>query len=326
MLIINKIKNKLHTMKSDFNNDKQFSLYYALLRIFTEITHRLHLNKFSLLLKTKREKWITNYLSNILTDVISEVNIHTENSNGYFDSKSPIWISWWTGEDTAPELVRQCIKSIKKNANNRKIVFITQENYLNYIDIPNFIIDKAQSGNMKLAHLCDYIRIALLEKYGGIWLDSTIFCSDQIPDEYFQFPFFTCRSETDEKCSYVSKMRWVTFVFGGYKHNIVFNYLKKAFEHYWQSNNTAIDYLFFDHLIEIGYDCIPDIKKMIDSVPINNIHRDDLQSSMNEKIHANKFYSIIKPDTVLYKLSWRETYAETTDDGQPTVYKYFLNL
>jgi hypothetical protein len=81
----------------------------------------------------------------------------------------------------------------------------------------------------------------------------------------------------------------------------------------------------FDSLIELGYREIPGIQKLIDAVPENNLRRDDLQAAMNRAATPEEWNDIVRPDTVLYKLSWRETYRETTPDGQDSIYRYFLN-
>ena len=47
---------------------------------------------------------------------------------------------------------------------------------------------------------------------------------------------------------------------------------------------------------------------------------------MNNALPATEFNSIIKDDTILYKLSWRETYKEINSEGKDTVYKHFLSL
>lgn len=139
----------------------------------------------------------------------------------------------------------------------------------------------------------------------------------------FELPFFTCKSEPQD-CGYLSQMRWVTFVFGGFRENVVYAYLKAAFEEYWSHEEAAIDYLFFDFLIDLGYRRIPHMKKVMDAVPINNIHRDDLQAAMNDALPADAFDSVIKDDTALYKLSWREKYSLTTADGGKSIYAAYL--
>lgn len=244
-------------------------------------------------------------------------------SYGTHQENSPIWVCWWTGESNAPELVKKCICSIKKNAGNHPVYLITQDNYEDYIEIPQYMLKYIRNNTMGLAHLSDYIRVSLLYMYGGLWLDATIFCSQAIPEEYFECSFFTCKSGIVE-CRFISLMRWTTFVFGGWKGNAVYGYLKEALEQYWQLHSTAVDYLFFDHLIELGYEQLPAVKKLIDSVPINNLRRDDLQAAMNRAATPDEWDDIVQSDTVLYKLSWRERYSLTTSDGQDSIYAHFL--
>ena len=44
---------------------------------------------------------------------------------------------------------------------------------------------------------------------------------------------------------------------------------------------------------------------------------------MTVTIDAEHFCDIIELDTVFYKLSWRETYAEITSNGDESIYSYF---
>ena len=85
-----------------------------------------------------------------------------------------IWVMWWQGEQAAPELVRMCIDSIRRNANGAEVVVITKDNYRDYVDIPDYIIEKHRAGVISFAHLADITRMFLLAGYGGLWLDSTI--------------------------------------------------------------------------------------------------------------------------------------------------------
>ena len=45
---------------------------------------------------------------------------------------------------------------------------------------------------------------------------------------------------------------------------------------------------------------------------------------MNEPFIQEKWDALMASDTVLFKLSWRENYAEHTPTGEPTFYQYFL--
>jgi hypothetical protein len=82
--------------------------------------------------------------------------------------------------------------------------------------------------------------------------------------------------------------------------------------------------LFLDYIIKLFYSENKTCANMIDSIQENNLRRDDLQAAMNAALPASRIHQIIQPDTVLYKLSWREKYETQTQDGRESVYGAFL--
>lgn len=306
---------------TNFKSDCHFSVYYALLRVVDEVGWRLRLTKISDAVHKAKDKWIIRYLRERLKPVIAQFNYNV--NEGIYEENAPIWVCWWTGESAAPELVKQCILSTKKHAGDHPVYVIDMNTYSQYLSIPDDMLKKVETGQMGLAHLSDYIRVSLLAEYGGLWLDATVFCADEIPKEYFEKCLFTCKSEP-EKSRFVSQMRWTTFVLGGWKGNVFYLFLKAAFEMYWQKENEAIDYLFFDYLIELARQNIPAVKQYMDQIPVNNQRRDDLQAAMSRAVSGKEFEGIVQKDTVLYKLSWRESYQMKAADGSDSIYTYFL--
>ena len=89
-----------------------------------------------------------------------------------------IWWCWFQGLSDAPSMVKMCLESVKKNFKGYKINVITWENLSKYIDIPEYIIRKFEIGIIPYAQFSDIIRVLLLLKYGGVWIDSTVYCSN----------------------------------------------------------------------------------------------------------------------------------------------------
>lgn len=87
--------------------------------------------------------------------------------------KDCIWICWWQGLENAPDIVKKCVESIRIHAGNHKIVIITDENYKEFVAFPTWLEEKYKRGIITKTHLSDLLRISLLARYGGIWLDST---------------------------------------------------------------------------------------------------------------------------------------------------------
>lgn len=319
--LADKISRRISSMATSFQKDCAFSLKLAVYRMCDDVSWRFGIKNFSEAFHRKKDRWIMAYLEKQLQEVTD--SYRNDGACGEYQGNAPIWVCWWSGAENAPDLVKQCIRSIYRHSGNHPVYLIDQNSYRKFIEIPDYMLQKVQAGRMGLAHLSDYIRVSLLGAYGGLWLDATIFCADTVEEICFEQPFFTCKSEP-RPCRYVSEMRWTTFVLGGWRGNPVCRYLKNAFEQYWQQEDTAIDYLLFDYLIELGYEQIPAVKQLLDDVPVNNLRRDDLQAAMNRAASPDEWDNIVQPDTVLYKLSWRERYSLTTSDGQASIYAYFL--
>ena len=309
--------------KKAYAEDMQFSKQLANYRMADELCWRIHLRHISTFFHEKKDEWILNYLKKKLDSILEKYK--EDDYLGEYDSTCPIWVCWWSGESDAPALAKQCIRSIRKNAGKHQVQLISKDNYTEFLDVPNYILDKVNSGAMCIANFTDYLRVSLIEKYGGLWLDATIFCSSEIPTVYFENSFFTCKSEPIES-RYLSKFRWTGFCLGGWKKHVFFRYLKDAFECYWKSEHTSIDYLLMDYLFETAYRNLPIVRNCIDGVTPNNLHRDDLQAAMNMALPATKWEEALKEDTVLYKLSWRETYTLETENKEQSIYAYYFNM
>jgi len=319
--LLGRIGNRLRMTAADFRADCRFSLRFAGWRMCANLCGRVGMNAVARYANGKKDAFITGYLKKNLASVVERYADDRDCGTPVPDG--PIWVCWWSGEDTAPLLVKQCIKSIRKNAGNHPVHLINRDNYRQYLEIPTFILENVEKKTMGTAHLADFIRVSLLARYGGLWLDATMFCGNCVPESCFTEPLFTCKGPV-RPSGYVSNYRWVTFCLGGWKGNVMFRFLADAFACYWEKSSSAVDYLFFDHIILMAYKNIPEIRRLIDAVPENNIHRDDLQAAMNGAVSAEKWNEIVRPDTVFYKLSWRESYCSTTAEGKESVYGYFL--
>jgi len=92
------------------------------------------------------------------------------------DNKIPklIWMLWLQGEENAPYLVKKCIESWRNNNPDFTIIVLNKETVNNYINLHDIVCENTKY--IAPALLSDIIRINLLNKYGGFWIDSTCFC------------------------------------------------------------------------------------------------------------------------------------------------------
>ena len=103
-----------------------------------------------------------------------------------------MWWCWFQGEENAPDLCKKCLESLRKYLKDREIIVITEKNMYDYIDFPDFIKEKYNKGIITRTHLSDLLRIQLLIKYGGTWIDSTVLFTgfNDLTKSYFDVPLF----------------------------------------------------------------------------------------------------------------------------------------
>lgn len=180
-------------------------------------------------------------------------------------------------------------------------------------------MDKFNNGNISIQEFSDIIRIYLLYYYGGAWLDATLFIKNKLDDNIFNYEFYTIKIKKKDN-KYISDYRWTSFFLVAKPQNILFKYLLNMKYYYWKNYNIIIDYLLTDHFINYLYNNYKQIKKLIDDVPINNVHVNDLFEVINNEYKKNEI-DILRENTFIYKLSWKEFIDYKKNNS---VYKCFI--
>ena len=101
-----------------------------------------------------------------------------------------IWFLWLQGLDNAPLIVQKCLISWKTNNPDWQINFLDENNLSDYLD---FDLLDGKLTRLGKAQFSDLIRLKLLRKYGGVWVDSTCFCMRPLSewlDDYLTSGFF----------------------------------------------------------------------------------------------------------------------------------------
>ena len=105
-----------------------------------------------------------------------------------------VWICWLQGIDNAPEIVQECYKSIQYWLKDWSIEVITADNYSDYVELPTYITEKWKDGIITNTHFSDILRLELLIRHGGLWLDATTFLTGPLPEYITRTDFFVYRN------------------------------------------------------------------------------------------------------------------------------------
>ena len=241
-----------------------------------------------------------------------------------FEGKIPIWVCWWQGEDSLPELVQVCLKSIQKNIPGEKAVlrFITLENCMEYVTFTDTIIRKFQEGKITLTHLSDILRAELLYRYGGMWIDATYFVSDSLEKALFEKDmFWTIKYPNAIWKSDVAQGRWSCNCLKVPPKSLFARFLMESFWYYWEVSDSLIDYFLIDYVATVAYDTFSEVHKMIEDCPVSDTVVFELQKNLNRKFDRKKYQEWTKKAS-FFKLNWRTNLEETTITQNQTFWGY----
>ena len=273
---------------------------------------------------------VSKYVDKFLRGLVNEYsNCIDESCIRPADEKTPVWCCWWQGEEQMPELVKLCHARLKQviPVDKAELHLITLDNYTQYVDLPEHILDKFNRGVITMTTMSDVLRFALLERYGGYWLDATVFFTGDIPEEYFSGKFFCQRMVSNTKYAVreACGCNWCGFSMAGPSGSIVFRFMKDAFSIWWEHFDTIIDYVLIDYMLLTGFQSVPAIHKVIDSVPDNNEDIFEMYQVLNQP-YSEELYQRLTERNVMHKLTYKMDLRKQTEDGQMTMYGYLVKM
>lgn len=237
-------------------------------------------------------------------------------ANSNFRNK--IWICWWQGIEQAPDLVKSCVKSISDNAAPYEVIILDDTNYRNYVNIPDWMERKRNQGIITRTHFSDFLRLELLAEHGGIWLDATFFANDFNAEEVMKLPVWSIKRPGYGHLS-VACGRFANYSFAcDFKNRKAFAIIRDYLLKYWETNDSMIDYLFLDYLIELALRHNKYLKEVFSQIPENNPKCDELQKLLGKRFDEDLWKTLCK-STHLFKLSWKQEYP-TNINGEETFY------
>lgn len=220
-----------------------------------------------------------------------------------------VWVCWLQGYDNAPNIVKHCIDSIRKYCSSMEVILIDENNIGQYIDIPSYIEDKHSRGIVPNAHYADYIRVALLERYGGVWIDATVLLTGGLPETIEYADLFCFKTQPMGK-AYASN--W--FIAAAARNPFIVQ-IKALLEEYWRREKRLVSYSIFHIFWALIVDYSEENRKIWESVPfLSDIDRKILQMEMFHTYSEKRMSEICKISPI-HKLTYKfsDLYEAKTD-------------
>ena len=192
-----------------------------------------------------------------------------------------IYWCWLQGLDNAPDLYKAAYNSIKNNCISHNIIIINKTNLHQYVKFPSYILEKYNKHLFTDTHFSDLLRLELLIKYGGTWIDASVLITKYDDTLYKKDLFFFKFSSwfiTSEKMSPVLKLT------------------RDLLYEYWRKENYLCHYFLFHHFFRIAWKRYEnDYFKMPN---LSNIKEHILQSYLLKKYNVTIYSKLIKEANV----------------------------
>ncbi len=227
------------------------------------------------------------------------------------EQSNKVWVCWFQGVENAPELVQKCYHSLQENLKDKEIILITLENIMEYAQFPDFIIEKWKVGQISYTHMTDLLRLELLTRYGGLWVDSTVLCtSSNIPAFYYESDlfFYQCLKPGRDGHSHITS----SWLISAKTNNKILMAVKHLCYKYWETHNTLIDYFLLHDFIAIVLEFYPEDFNRI--IPKDNATPHILLLRLFEQ-YDKEMFELITEQSPFHKLSYKFTEAQMRQKG-----------
>lgn len=227
-----------------------------------------------------------------------------------------VWICWFQGEEHAPELIKTCIQSMRNQLQGREIIVLTEKNISDYTEIPGYIIEKYKKGWISRAHYSDILRIDLLCRHGGLWVDATVLNTGG-DFSNLEVPLFVYKSlnlsRKDSQAIVAS-----SWLISSYSNHPILLYTRKLLWAYWRRKNSLCNYFLFHICFTIATERYP---IEWSAVPTFNNHSPHiLHFELNEQ-SSEKRWEQLKHISAFHKLNHHIDYSS----GVNTFYKFIVS-
>lgn len=270
-----------------------------------------------------KDKHVQRWIADNFTSLLYQVNGVERNIK---PAHKIIWTMWLQGIDQMPEIVKLCNQSVEKNKGDYQHILLNNNNLQKYVDVPDYILDKWKNGIISNAHFSDYIRVYILDMYGGIWLDATVLLnhtfSHDIANDCSQYHAKGINSFNNDFLYYESH-NWEPCFLARFDKTNMYFFLKQALEIYWKKHNSEVDYLFLNHLAFLTRNNSEILRSEYQNIPPNNPEIENMYSLLSKSTSSMEFQRIISDErTTMFKLNHRHDFYGI-DKKEKTVYAYF---
>ena len=245
-------------------------------------------------------------------------------NNACYTVPKIVWFSWLQGMDEAPEIVRTCLASQRKHLPNYDFRIVDMENYQQWVELPEYVIKKFRKGQIPPASFSDLLRLSLLKKYGGVWMDASVYCSgfgndklrerwDRImKSEVAVFHYFKHGSKNPCGLS--------TWFFAAVPNHVVISSVLDMLLAYWKDYDCLVDYYIIHLFLGLA---LRDFPEVVEKMPCENSYHSLLLGNALGRAYREEDWEELIEHVSIHKLNYRK--AEEAMKNKNGYYWHIVN-
>ena len=219
-----------------------------------------------------------------------------------------VWFSWLQGMDNAPEIVKACLVSQRKHLPDYDFRIVDLENYRQWVKLPEYVIKKFRKGQIPPASFSDILRLSLLKKYGGVWMDASVYCSgfgnDKLRERWenvmsSELTVFRYFKRGHREASGLS-----TWFFAAVPNHIVISSVLDILLAYWKDYDCLVDY-YVIHLF-LGM-ILHEFPEVVAKMPRENSYHSLLLGNALGRTYREEAWKELIEHVSIHKLNYRNT-------------------
>jgi hypothetical protein len=172
-----------------------------------------------------------------------------------------IWCLWFQGWEDAPDLVKACAASWRRHNPDWNLRLLSGATLAAHLDpLPRLA---SAASNVPVEARSDVLRIELLHRFGGIWVDSTVYCLRPLDgwiSHAMQSGFFAFNRPMPD----VMLSSWFLAAERG---SYIVERWRRMVQGYWDGRTERDHYFWFHRLFADAYGSDPAFRATWDATP-----------------------------------------------------------
>ena len=217
-----------------------------------------------------------------------------------------VHIYWAQGIQHAPTVVRVCQAALSRRHRPDDVVVLDDNLLPHYVDLPPRVLRRTFDDKTKLS---DVLRLELLWRYGGVWMDATCLprqrvldvVPDLLPSGFFAFTYRPARISS-----------WFLASAPG---NPVVAMVREAQFVHWEHNEKPLGYYVLHHLFESLYHLDEGFRAAYAPTPRVSSHPPSRFAREMHKPYDAGHYDELLGASFVHKLSYKYPTSDVTPDS-----------